>query len=147
MLLSRRRREGMATVIDLTAELAKLTMLRSRTPQTTRAERARSSAQIAPYRDGAIFASKFTGSGGWERHRNGEEIVHIVDGAATLHLMTEDGPETLGLSAGMIAVVPRSTWHRFDAPDGVTLVTVTPQPSDHPPVHVEDPRMLEAEPA
>jgi mannose-6-phosphate isomerase-like protein (cupin superfamily) len=147
MLLSRRRREGMATVIDLTAELAKLTMLRSRTPQTTRAERAGSSAQIAPYRDGAIFATKFTGSGGWERHRNGEEIVHIVAGAATLHLSTGNGPETLELNAGMIAVVPRSTWHSFDAPDGVTLVTVTPQPTDHPPVHVADPRTLEVAPA
>jgi hypothetical protein len=58
----------MTTVIDLTAELAKLTLLRGRTPQTTSADRAGSSAQLAPYRDGGIFTSKFSGKGAWERH-------------------------------------------------------------------------------
>jgi len=133
----------MATLIDLNAELTKLKMLRERTPQTTRAERQGSSAQLAPYRDGAIFTTKFAGEGGWERHRNGDELVHIIDGAATLHLMTEEGPQALTLSAGMIAIVPRGAWHRFESPGGVTLMTATPQPTDHPPVHVEDPRTLE----
>ena len=133
----------MAALIDLNAELAKITMLRGRTPQTTRAERQGSSRQLAAYRDGAIFTTKFSGEGGWERHRNGDELVHILDGAATLHLMTAEGPQALALAAGMIAVVPQGTWHRFDSPDGVTLMTATPQPTDHPPVHVEDPRTLE----
>jgi mannose-6-phosphate isomerase-like protein (cupin superfamily) len=133
----------MAAIIDLNAELAKLKMLRGRTPQTTRAERAGSSAQVAAYRDGAIFTTKFAGEGGWERHRNGDELVHILDGAATLHLMTEDGPQALALTAGMVTVVPRGIWHRFDSPDGVTLMTATPQPTDHPSVHVEDPRTLD----
>jgi mannose-6-phosphate isomerase-like protein (cupin superfamily) len=137
----------MAIVIDLTAELAKLKMLKNRTPHTTRAERQGSSRSIAGYRDGAIFASSFAGEGGWERHRQGEEIVHILDGDTTLHLMTETGPETLVMSAGMIAVVPQGIWHRFSSPGGVTLLTVTPQPTDHPPAHVEDPRTLEAQPA
>jgi mannose-6-phosphate isomerase-like protein (cupin superfamily) len=132
----------MATVIDLTAELANLTMLRRRTPQTTRAEREGSSARLAPYRDGAIFTTKFAGEGGWERHRNGEEIVHILDGETTVHLMTEAGPQTLELRAGMIAIVPQGAWHRFSCPGGVTLMTVTPQPTDHPAVHVDDPRTL-----
>ncbi len=95
----------MPTLIDLNAELAKLKMLRNRTPQMTRAERAGSAGEIAPYRDGAVFASKFAGSGGWERHRKGDELVHIVDGAATLHLMSEAGPQTLELTAGMITIV------------------------------------------
>ena len=62
----------MISLIDLNAELAKLTMLRGRTPQTTGADRQGSSAQLAPYRDGAIFTTKFAGNGGWERHRNGD---------------------------------------------------------------------------
>jgi hypothetical protein len=66
----------MATLIDLNAELAKLTMLRERTPQTTRAERQGSSAQLAPYRDGAVFTTKFAGEGSWERHRNGDDRPH-----------------------------------------------------------------------
>ena len=132
----------MATIIDLTAELSKLKMLRGRTPQTTRAERQGSSRSVAEYRDGAIFTTKFTGEGGWERHRNGEEVVYIIDGDTTVHLMTEGGPEILELRAGMIAIVPQAAWHRFSSPNGVTLMTVTPQPTDHPPVHVEDPRTL-----
>ena len=133
----------MATLIDLNAELAKLKMLRERTPQTTRAERQGSSAQLTPYRDGAIFTTKFAGEGAWERHRNGEEIVHILDGDTTVHLMTDSGSETVELHAGMIAIVPQGAWHRFSSPGGVTLMTVTPQPTDHPPVHVEDPRTLD----
>ena len=133
----------MATLIDLNAELAKLKMLRERTPQTTRAERQGSSAQLTPYRDGAIFTTKFAGEGAWERHRNGEEIVHILDGETMVHLMTDSGSETVELHAGMIAIVPQGAWHRFSSPGGVTLMTVTPQPTDHPPVHVEDPRTLD----
>ena len=55
----------MATLIDLNVELAKLKMLRERTPQTTKVDRQGSSAQLAPYRDGAIFITKFAGKGGW----------------------------------------------------------------------------------
>ena len=138
----------MTTVIDLTAELGKLTTLRNRTPQTTRAEREGSSARLVAYRDGAIFTTKFAGEGAWERHRNGEEIVHILDGATVVHLIPEGGePQALELRAGMIAIVPQGAWHRFSTPGGVTLMTVTPQPTDHPAVHVEDPRTLEAQTA
>jgi mannose-6-phosphate isomerase-like protein (cupin superfamily) len=137
----------MATVINLTAELANLTMLRGRTPQTTAAERQGSSRRLTEYRDGAIFTTRFSGEGGWERHRNGEEIVHILDGETVVHLMTETGPEMLELRAGMIAIVPQGAWHRFSCPGGVTLMTVTPQPTDHPPVHVDDPRTLDRQPA
>jgi quercetin dioxygenase-like cupin family protein len=130
------------TLIDLPAELAKLKMLHGRTPQTKQAERTGTAASLAPYRDGAIFTSKFAGSGAWERHANGDELVHIIDGTATLHLAEEDGLKSYVVSAGMIAIVPKGIWHRFDAPDGVTLMTATPQPSDHPAEHVDDPRTL-----
>jgi len=137
----------MATVIDLTAELEQTIMLRNRTPQTTRAERQGSSRNLATYRDGAIFVSRFAGEGAWERHRKGEEIVHILDGETTLHLLTDADSETLELGAGMMAIVPQAAWHRFSSPNGVTLMTVTPQPTDHPEIHVDDPRTLEAQPA
>ena len=81
----------MITILDLNAEFAKLRMLRGRTPETTQAEREGAFARLAPYRDGAIFTAKFAGDGAWERHPNGDEIVQIVDGATTLHFMTEEG--------------------------------------------------------
>jgi mannose-6-phosphate isomerase-like protein (cupin superfamily) len=130
-------------IMDLKAELAKLTMLRGRTPATPEAERKGTFARLAPYRDGAIFTAKFAGDGAWERHPNGDELVQIVDGATTLHVMTAEGPQSFALGAGMVAIVPQGTWHRFEAPDGVTLMTATPQPTEHLTVAVDDPRTLE----
>ena len=133
----------MISIIDLKVELAKLTMLRGRGPLDGAEKKQDAIVRLAPYRDGGIFAAKFSGDSGWERHRQGEEIVEVVDGVATLHLMTEDGPQSVALSAGMMVIVPQGMWHRFDSPDGVTLITATPQPTDHPATDVEDPRTLE----
>ena len=130
----------MITVVDVTAELGKLTMLKGRTPTTPDADRKGAFAKLAPYRDGGIFSAKFAGVSAWERHPNGDEIVHIVEGSTTLHLMTDTGRESLKLAAGMLAVVPQNTWHQFEARDGVTVMTATPQPTEHLTVDVEDPR-------
>lgn len=135
--------ETMVTVIDVKSEIEKLTMLRERTPWSSGDQKREAIVRLAPYRDGSIFASKFSGDSGWERHRQGEEIVEIIEGATTLNLITDDGPTSISLSAGMMVIVPQGMWHRFDSPDGVTLITATPQPTDHPNVDVEDPRTLE----
>jgi mannose-6-phosphate isomerase-like protein (cupin superfamily) len=135
------------TIIDVKAELAKLTMLRGRKPQMTETERQGTGAfkTLAPFRDGNIFSAKFAGEGAWERHPNGDELVQIVDGATTLHLMTEQGLQSFPLGAGMTVIVPQGTWHRFVSPDGVTVMTVTPKPTEHLTVDVEDPRTLAAD--
>jgi len=132
----------MITIIDAKAELASLTMLRGRPPTMTQEQRKGAFARLAPYRDGGIFAAKFAGEAAWERHPQGDEIVQIVDGSTTLHLMTDDGPRSVALSAGMMAIVPQGMWHRFQSPDGVTLMTATPQPTEHLTVDVEDPRTI-----
>ncbi len=31
----------------------------------------------------------------------------------------------------MLIVVPQGHWHRFEAPDGVTVLSATPQPTEH----------------
>jgi mannose-6-phosphate isomerase-like protein (cupin superfamily) len=138
------RRIEVITVIDLKAKLGSMPMLCDRTPETTEAERQASGAfvTLAPYRDGNIYSAKFSGGAAWERHPKGDEIVQIIDGSTTLHLMTEDGLETHELSAGMVVVVPQNTWHRFHAPNGVSIVTATPRPTEHLTVDVEDPRTL-----
>ena len=130
----------MITVVDLKAEFSRLTMLKGRTPTSSEAEREGAFARLAPYRDGAIFSAKFAGTSAWERHPQGDEIVQIVDGATTLHLMTTEGRRSVALSAGMMAVVPQNTWHQFEAPNGVCVMTATPQPTEHVRVDVEDPR-------
>jgi hypothetical protein len=40
--------------------------------------------------------------------------------------------------------VPQGMWHRFEAPDGVSLMTATPKPTEHLTVDVADPRVLTA---
>ena len=135
------------SIIDLNAELAKLTMFRGRTPQSTMADRKGSAARLASYRDGALTATKFAGKGHWERHLTGDELIHILDGTATLEIVREDGPQSFALRAGMIAVIPQGAWHRFQSSGGVTLMTATPSPSEVIELDVDDPRAVERKPA
>ena len=79
-----------------------------------------------------------------QRRRAADFLVQVVDGATTLHVMTEDGPQSHTLSAGMVVIVPQGAWHRFHSPQGVSLVTATPKPTEHLTVDVEDPRTLAA---
>ena len=89
----------MLIITDLNAEFAKLKMLGGRTPQTTAAEREenRTLARLMPYRDGTIFITKFAGSGEWERHPKGDEIVQIIDGTTTLHVASDGHSEAFTL--------------------------------------------------
>lgn len=130
----------MTAILDLGAELAKLTMLKGRTPRSTAAERAGSAARLAPYRDGAIFITKFSGLSAWERHPKGDEIVQIVDGETIVRLATDEGVQSLKLAAGMVTIVPQNVWHQFVSPDGVSVMTATPLPTDHVREDVADPR-------
>jgi quercetin dioxygenase-like cupin family protein len=129
----------MVPVIDLKAEFDKLTALKNRTPTSTDAERAGAFGNVAPYRDGAIFTAKFAGRSAWERHPD-DEIVYIADGVTTLHLITSEGRQSLSLRAGMLTIVPKDAWHQFEAPDGVSVMTATPQPTEHVRKDVPDPR-------
>jgi mannose-6-phosphate isomerase-like protein (cupin superfamily) len=134
----------MPNVVDFDTELAKLTMFRGRTSGSTISDRAGSTARLAAYRDGALLASKWAGKGHWEIHRGGDELVHIAEGAATLEILGDSGSQFVALHAGMMAVTPQGIWHRFHSPDGVTLMTATPFPSEVIEVDVDDPRTVEA---
>jgi mannose-6-phosphate isomerase-like protein (cupin superfamily) len=131
----------MLRAVDIKAELAGRPVLRGRDQDTTEAEAKGAFAVLAPFRDGSIFAGSFSGESPWERHRKGDELVHILDGAATLTIMTDTGPQSFAMTAGMLIVVPQGHWHRFHAPDGVTVLTATPQPTDH--TAAADPRTVE----
>src|SRR3954466_13300832 len=132
----------MLMIADLNAEFAKLNMQRGRKPQTTAAEREenRALARLMPYRDGTIFIAKFAGNGTWERHPKGDEIVQIVEGTTTLYVVKDGHLEAFNLSAGAFAIIPQGAWHRFESAEGVSLMTVTPQPSDF--TTVNDPSLL-----
>ncbi len=130
----------MVKAVDIHQEIAKQTFLHGRS-EATESEAGEAFATLAAFGNGAIFAGGFSGETPWERHPNGDELVQILDGRTTLTIMTDDGPQALDMTAGMLAVVPQGAWHRFHAPDGVTVLTATPQPTDHS--FAEDPRDAE----
>jgi mannose-6-phosphate isomerase-like protein (cupin superfamily) len=118
----------MAQAYDLEEVLGTVTFLEGRTRHT---DTKGTFARVADYRDGGIFTGGFSGISQWERHPNGDEIVQILKGSVTLTLKDGGKTETVDLKAGMIAIVPQNTWHQFNAPDGVTIMTTTPQPTEH----------------
>jgi quercetin dioxygenase-like cupin family protein len=134
----------MTTILDLKATLAKMPTMQGRRPESTETERKATGAfvTLAPFRDGNLYSAKFSGRAAWERHPNGDELVHIVDGSCTVQLMTDGGLESHEVGAGTVIVVPQNTWHRFHAPRGVSIVTATPRPTEHLTVDIDDPRAL-----
>ena len=118
----------MAQAYDLEEVLDTVPFLKGRTPLT---DTKGTFARVADYRDGGIFTGGFAGTSQWERHPNADEIVQILKGSVTLTLKSGEKTESVDLKAGMIAIVPQNTWHQFYAPDGVTLMTTTPQPTEH----------------
>ena len=130
----------MIKAVDIKAELVGRPVLGARDEGTTEAEAKAAFAVLAPFRDGSIFAGSFSGESPWERHQKGDELVHILEGTTTLTIMTESGPQSFKLAAGMMIVVPQGHWHRFHAADRVTVLSATPQPTDH--TSVEDPRTV-----
>jgi len=130
------------SIIDLNAELAKLTMFRGLTPTTTRAERQGSATLLGPYRDGILFAGKNAGTSHWEDHAE-DELVHVLDGTKILDIVCDDGPpKSFEVRGGMIAIVPKGTWHRFRSAEGGTTWSAT-LPGDHIELDVDDPRTAE----
>jgi hypothetical protein len=46
----------------------------------------------------------------------------------------------------MIAVNPQGVWHRFQSSHGLTLMTLTPSPSEVVELDIDDPRTVAREP-
>ena len=121
----------MVKAVDVQAELKGRPTLRNRGPETDAEEEEAAFARLAEFGNGALFAGSFSGQSPWERHSQGDELVHILSGKTTLTIMTAEGPQDLEMTGGMLAVVPQGAWHRFQAPEGVTLMTATPLPTEH----------------
>tara|TARA_R110000782_G_scaffold87255_4_gene168943 strand:- start:1005 stop:1391 length:387 start_codon:yes stop_codon:yes gene_type:complete len=124
--------------VDINAVLSTLTPLSCRSPETSEEEASAAFATLAPMNNGAVFTGSFDGTSPWERHSGGDELVHILKGTARLTILSDGSEDVLDLGVGMMTVVPQGCWHRFHAPDGVTVLTVTPQPTDHS--DLDDPR-------
>ena len=107
---------------------ASTTFLADRSPDTTSTDHF---ATVTAYRDGGVYLANYAGSSEWERHPVGDELVTVVSGSTTMTLLINGAEVAHTMGPGELIVVPRNTWHRFDSPDGVRVMTVTPQPGDH----------------
>ena len=136
------------SIIDLNAELAKLTMFRGRTPQTTFADRKGSAAQpgALPRRDAPSSASGPAGKTHWETPSGGDELVCVLDGTVILDIVEEDRLQSYALGPGMIVIIPQGTWHRFHSADGADGAERDAGPGDHIDLDVDDPREVERHP-
>ena len=94
------------SIIDLNAELAKLTMFRGLTPRTTREERRGSATLLGPYRDGILFAGKNAGTSHWEDHAE-DELVHVLDGTKILDIVCDENVYQLVLGMVFPVACPR----------------------------------------
>lgn len=121
-----------ARAINLQAELKRLPGLKGRTPEMGgNALEGTAFGPTFPYRDGFISTVKFTGRSSWERHA-GEEILLVAEGDGYLHILDDDGfvvPRSL--STNLMIVVPTNCWHQIESEGGISLVTISPQPTDH----------------
>jgi uncharacterized cupin superfamily protein len=129
----------MFKAVDINAVLQELPLLKDRTRHTSEAEAGPAFATLAEFGDGGIFAGSFQGESSWERHPAGDEIVQVLGGRTRLTILTGEGEQVLEMSAGHVTVVPKGCWHRFEAPEGVTVMTATPLPTEH---SVEDPKIV-----
>lgn len=122
--------------VSIDGALASLTFLADRTPLTRSDDYF---GILSAYRDGAIFVAHYAGTSEWERHRAGDEIVLVLDGATTIILRIDGVEERHLLRAHELIVVPRAVWHRFETPTEVKVLSVTPQPTDHTAIDPERP--------
>lgn len=117
---------------SLTQILSGLTHLPDRSPEMAFDTHANEAfAEVAPYRDGAVYLSYYSGSSEWERHPNGDEVVLVLAGTTTVILLMDAVEERILLKQGELVVVPAGVWHRFEGSEQLKVMTITPQPTDH----------------
>ena len=118
-------------VISLTEAFGKLQFVGDRRPDSSDEELEGAFAVLSNYRDGGLFIGHYAGNSEWERHGQGDELVYVLEGETMLTLLQESGEQKNLLRAGELLIVPQGVWHRFETPNGVKILTATPQPTDH----------------
>ena len=117
-------------VVSIDKALAGVTFLPDRVPEMTDDDVADAFALLGEYRDGGIYVGHYAGMSEWERHV-ADEIVMVLEGQTTLFILEENGEIPNILNQGEMIVVPEGAWHRFETPQGVKVLAVSPQPTDH----------------
>jgi mannose-6-phosphate isomerase-like protein (cupin superfamily) len=117
--------------INIDNEFSKVSFLNGRAPKTTDEEAKGAFVLLSEYRNGGIYIAHYSGFSEWEKHCNEDEFVQVLDGRTTLNLLDKNQEQRNSLIAGEILIVPKNIWHRFESPDGVKVMTITPQPTEY----------------
>jgi mannose-6-phosphate isomerase-like protein (cupin superfamily) len=64
-----------------------------------------------------------------EMHPDGDELLYLVSGAATVTLELSGGTTPVGLGAGDALVVPQGVWHQITTREPAQLIHITPGPN------------------
>ena len=68
----------------------------------------------------------FKGRPPWEFHSAGDELLLILSGQSELTVIQDGTTIARVLSPGQLVIVPQGHWHSNHAPDGVTMLWITP---------------------
>lgn len=95
-------------------------------PNMTEDDAAAAMQLLAPFNQCTLGVVRFSGETPWERHPDGDELLHVLDGEVRLTILTDEPRLQATVAAGSIFVVPRGLWHRQLAHRGATLLFATP---------------------
>src|SRR6202158_714408 len=81
---------------------------------------------LAPVNNTTLIVSRGSSPSSWERHPGGDEMIYVVEGAAELVTLTDDGPVKSKLHEGSLFVCPRGLWHQTVPKPSVAAFYLTP---------------------
>ena len=70
--------------------------------------------------------ASFIGRPPWEFHSS-DELLHVLAGSSQLTVRQEGEELVRTLRAGDLVIIPKGCWHRNEAPEGVTMLHMTPR--------------------
>src|ERR1700687_3339718 len=94
---------------------------------------------LATVNNTTLIVSRGSSPSSWERHPGGDEMIYVVEGAAELVTLTDDGPVKSKLHEGSLFVCPRGLWHRTIPHPSVAAIYMTPGEGTEN-SHAKDPR-------
>jgi len=98
------------------------------TRETFRALAKRANESLGTYDASSIGLGRYVpGSSPWERHNNGDELLHVMDGEVQIELLDDEGGSSIkSLKEGSLFVVPKGKWHQLTASDNVNILYISP---------------------
>ena len=91
-----------------------------------------------------VGVMRFAGETPWERHPDGDELLHVLDGEVDVEVLTDDGSALVAIPAGHVFVCPRGLWHRQRPKTAATILFATPTATTEA-SWADDPRMERSE--